>query len=818
MKLKRILLSTIMTSSLLFSVGALTSCNENKSLDNSIVDLSVNEAGDVIAVYSDGTQKSIGNVNGKPGTDGTDGKDGVNGKDGADGKDGVSIENAYVNDNGELIVKLSNGTEINGGVVASPSKLYLNKSAEFNTGFTSEEGGVAEIVKYNKDNSKVYLVNGLTKTLDIVSLTINSKNSLKRELETVFDENTDRIDFNKIVEENSSSFEEGFKVGDITSVTVNTDNKYVAVALQHSEYDKNGSVVLLDYDGGFITAYKCGIQPDMITYTGKLLLTADEGEPRKGYVDASDPKGSVTVIDLSNGINNGVSKIVDFTSFDEKREELVNNGVLIKKESNPSLDFEPEYITTDNKYAYVSLQEANAIAKLNLETKEFESVSALGFKNHNEKGNGLDLLADDKIVIENQNVYGVYMPDGIDAFTMNGETYIATANEGDAREWAEYSGVGKTTINGTKVETLDNSKWDGLDATKTYILGGRSFSIFKASDMSLVYDSNEQIEKNIALSEYSDYFNCSNSDLKLDSRSKKKGPEPETIIVREINNKYYAFVGLERISGVMTFDITDFLNGNVKYNGFTSSRDYSVELGGDVAPEGLDFISSELSPNEKNILIVANENSGTISFYNIEDSNKEYNIHQSYTKKEASVSDHLLIYSAYGSGGNIDGAVSHNYIAIKNPTSLDIDLSNYRLEYTQNGTITTAWQSLSLTGTIKAGEVFIVRGSSANTTSAAFNITSYDMEWSDLSISNKTFSIRLINNDTIVDALGVDSDGLNTESYEGSPVIDLSKQKILIRKNDNDNDNNYLDYEIISFKDLTPTSEIVIQYLEKLGL
>lgn len=75
MKLKRILLSTIMASSLLFSVAALTSCNENKSLDNSIVDLSVNEAGDAIAVYSDGTQKSIGNVNGKPGTDGTNGKE-----------------------------------------------------------------------------------------------------------------------------------------------------------------------------------------------------------------------------------------------------------------------------------------------------------------------------------------------------------------------------------------------------------------------------------------------------------------------------------------------------------------------------------------------------------------------------------------------------------------------------------------------------------------------------------------------------------------------------------------------------------------------
>ncbi|MGM9971957.1 MAG: choice-of-anchor I family protein [Anaeroplasmataceae bacterium] len=803
MKCKKRILTAIMASTMVLSMGMLSSCENSE--ETKIVDVSISDAGDVIVNYSNGTNKNIGNIK-------------QNVTPGSDGKDGISIENVSINEFGNLVVTLSNGEIIDGGNIKEPNKLYLNKSAEFDTGLTSEDGGVAEIVKYNKDNSKVYLVNGKTQTLDIVKLGINQKNELKKELETVFDENTDRIDFNKIVSENSSDFEEGFSVGDITSVVVNTDSKYVAVALQHTDYDKSGAVVLIDYDGNYISSYKCGVQPDMITYNGNLILTADEGEPRNGYVDAVDPKGSVTIIDLTNGLTSGTSKIVDFTAFDDKRDDLVNSGVLIKKNTNPSLDLEPEYITTSGKYAYVSLQEANAIATLNLESKEFESVLPLGFKDHSKENNKIDILDDGIIKLENQNVYGVYMPDGIDAFTINGETYIATANEGDAREWASYSGIDKTNINGTKVETLNVNEWDGLDPTKTYILGGRSFSIFKASDMSMVYDSGDLIERSIALSPYSDYFNCSNNNTTLDSRSKKKGPEPESVLVREIDNRYYLFVGLERIGGIMTFDITDFTNGNVSLESYETTRDYSLGLSGDVAPEGLEFINSIDSPNGKNILVVANENSGTVSFYNIENTKVSYNMHKEYTEKIVKTTDHLIIYSAYGSGGNIDGAVSHNYIAIKNPTDEAIDLSEYKLQYATNGKTTTEWSSLELTGTIEAGEVFIIRGADANVTNAAFNISSYDLESNTLVLSNKAFSIMLVKNDDVIDSLGVDANNANAENYEGSPVIDISKQKIVIRKNDSDTDNNSLDYETISFKDLTIESDLVIEYLSKLGL
>lgn len=152
------------------------------------------------------------------------------------------------------------------------------------------------------------------------------------------------------------------------------------------------------------------------------------------------------MIDLSSGIENGNAVVVTFDEFDAERDELTESGVILKKDAAPSADLEPEYIATAGKYAYVSLQEANAIATLDLESKKFTSVLSLGFKDHSVAGNEIDLLDDGKAKIKNQNVYGVYMPDGIDAFEVNGETYLITANEGDAREWGDYSGVKKTKI------------------------------------------------------------------------------------------------------------------------------------------------------------------------------------------------------------------------------------------------------------------------------------------------------------------------------------------------------------------------------------
>lgn len=59
---------------------------------------------------------------GLPGRDGKDGVDGVDGKDGQDGKDGVGVEDAYVDFDNNLVLKLSDGQEINAGEITPKTK------------------------------------------------------------------------------------------------------------------------------------------------------------------------------------------------------------------------------------------------------------------------------------------------------------------------------------------------------------------------------------------------------------------------------------------------------------------------------------------------------------------------------------------------------------------------------------------------------------------------------------------------------------------------------------------------------------------------
>jgi Ca2+-binding RTX toxin-like protein len=116
----------------------------------------------------------------------------------------------------------------------------------------------------------------------------------------------------------------------------------------------------------------------------------------------------------------------------------------------------------------------------------------------------------------------------------------------------------------------------------------------------------------------------------FDSRSDDKGPEPEGVTTGVINDRTYAFIGLERIGGVLTYDVTD--PTNPKFIQYINNRDFSVEFdpeaatsgesdawrkAGDLGPEGLTFISAQDSPNGKPLLAVANEVSGTTTLFEI---------------------------------------------------------------------------------------------------------------------------------------------------------------------------------------------------------
>lgn len=487
----------------------------------------------------------------------------------------------------------------------------LSYIGNYQTGMSNKDGGIAEIVKYNKDNQKMYLVNGAAQSVDIVSIAnITSNKTTEFKIDT-------RLDITKMGETH------GFASGDITSIDINTKDKMIAIAVQGQTYNDNGSIVILNYEGKYIKHFEAGVQPDMVTFSHdyKYLLSANEGEPREGYAaaGATDPKGSITIIDIKKG----TAQAIGFDKFDSKeaRDKLVENGVLLKPNTAPSVDLEPEYISvSDNShYAYVSLQEANSVATIDLKTQEIVNVKGLGFKYHNIEENALDALKDSQVSLTTQNLYGTYMPDGIASQKIGGKQYIFTANEGDGREWGEYKDTGTYTFPGNsyKIDTILNTERDGLEANQTYIYGGRSFSIWDADTMEQVYDSGSDFEK-ITGELYPKAFNSSNNKTELDSRSGKKGPEPEDVKVMKVNGKTFAFIGLERTGGVMMYDVTNMQN--VKFHDYVNLRDFTgtdVSSSGDLAPEGLCLVEAKDSPTGKPLMLVANEVSGNVRVFEI---------------------------------------------------------------------------------------------------------------------------------------------------------------------------------------------------------
>jgi hypothetical protein len=369
----------------------------------------------------------------------------------------------------------------------------------------------------------------------------------------------------------------------------------------------------------------------MVTFTpdGKYVLTANEGEP----TDDADPDGSVSIIDISGGIENAKATNVSFDALDA--DQLRAAGVRIFPGKTPAQDFEPEYVAVspDSSTAWVSLQENNALAKIDIAKGELLAILPLGFKDHSLEGNGLDPHdKDDAIDIAPAPVRGLYMPDSVAAFEANGATYVISANEGDARAEDErvekakiddkaLTGDQKKRLQRLKISTIDGDTDGDGDIDQLYSYGARSFSIWDA-DGKQVFDSGDQFEK-ITAKELGNNFNNNNDENKGDSRSDDKGPEPEGVDVGVIGGKTYAFIGLERVGGIMVYDVTDPANpAFVAYENnrsFTSSLDFSLPsdlaAAGDLGPEGIKFIAAEDSPFGVPLLAVASEVSGTVTLY-----------------------------------------------------------------------------------------------------------------------------------------------------------------------------------------------------------
>lgn len=417
-------------------------------------------------------------------------------------------------------------------------------------------------------------------------------------------------------------------------------NGIVALAMEASPITNNGSVVFFNTNGVFQSQVTVGTLPDMLTFTpdGNRVLVANEGEAANGV----NPDGSVSIIDLSAGVLNPTVNTATFISFNGQENTLRSQGVRIFPGQTVSQDVEPEYITVsdDGTTAWVSLQENNAIAIVDVVKAQVTSIVPLGAKNFNAPGNGLDPSDRDGVVfggaanspavrINNWPVFGLYQPDTIATVTIAGQTYLITANEGDTRDEARR--VSTLTLDPNvfpnaanlkltqNLGRLDVSSIDGLNAqgqySQLFAYGGRSFSIWNVTTgLSQVFDSGDDFEQILAgfsaTPLTASIFNSDGTPSSFDSRSDNRGPEPEGLAVGTVGNRLYSFVGIERAGGFMVYDITN--PSNPLFTNYIN--DWQL---GDISPEGLLFIPAADSPNGTPLLIVANEVSRNVAIYSV---------------------------------------------------------------------------------------------------------------------------------------------------------------------------------------------------------
>ena len=462
-------------------------------------------------------------------------------------------------------------------------------------------------------------------------------------------------------------------VGEVNHVRAK--NGLLAAAVGNDDGILPGTVQFFETAGlSKLNEVSVGVLPDMLIFTpdGKTVITANEGEPNDEYT--VDPLGSVSFIDLGNGALLDVLQLtqkdvttvdLSFFSLNSFFDSLTKTALRTEgarffgqiqneegefvRESTVAEDIEPEYVavSSNSREAYVVCQENNLMLVFDVASRTLTRAFGLGVKDHSIEGNGMDASnKDDAINIRTWPVYGFYMPDAIEAFEVDGTTYLISANEGDSRDYDGYSEevrmkdleldpeafpnaeelLASENLGRLKTTTANGDADGDGDHDVLYSYGARSFTIWD-TEGNVVYDSGDQLERIIAAA-FPHAFNTTNDENAFDNRSDDKGPEPEAIETGYVNGRLYAFVGLERMSGIAIFDISDpttpmcidYLS-NRNFEATLSDDPTSAEViaMGDLGPEGLHFISNEDSPNGSNLLAVANEVSGTTTVWNIDD-------------------------------------------------------------------------------------------------------------------------------------------------------------------------------------------------------
>ncbi len=374
-----------------------------------------------------------------------------------------------------------------------------------------------------------------------------------------------------------------------------------------------------------------GALPDSVAASpdGSYVVVANEGEANDEDNDPSvlpNPNGSVSIIEIVDTVVIANPTTFDFTHSSITFDALEAKGVRVDRSApSAAADLEPEFVSIVGTTAFVTLQENNAVAVIDDITSftgfTIDDIIGLGTVDHALEGNEIDPSdEDDAIDLRTVPVQGLRMPDGIASYTVGGETYFVTANEGDAR--VDDDRIGDITLDATAFPTAATLQMDEElgrlqvsiingdtepdgDFDELFAFGSRSFSIFDA-DGSLVFDSGSDLDRiQAGLGTYDD------------GRSDNKGSEPESVEIGEIDGRTYAFVALERSDDengpggvIAVYDITD--PNDVTF-------DQAILSSGDFSPEGLDFVAAEDSPIERPLLLAAFEGTNTLEIFQLSD-------------------------------------------------------------------------------------------------------------------------------------------------------------------------------------------------------
>ncbi|MEQ2352303.1 choice-of-anchor I family protein [Pseudoalteromonas piscicida] len=575
----------------------------------------------------------------------------LDGDDGQDGTQGIQGEQGTAGQNG------TNGTNANSALnISLVGRAVLNAQSP---------EGAAEIVAYQASKKWIYAINssGDEAVVNIIPADTFDTAALVQDNEGIVSATNLTSTITLTLNDNTP--------GDANSIAIDENNQMLAVAMAAKNVGEAGQIAFYDISGdtpAFIKNVPAGFLPDMVTFNhdGTKVVVANEGEPNGDY--SIDPEGSVSIINIVEGVVADTATNIDFTTYNSQQAELESDGFVF---ANPTgrtingnvinttvaMDLEPEYvsISKDNKYAYVSIQENNGLAIINLEDNSVE-LKALGFKDWSD----LQIDASDKDGGVNfksyPGLYGMYQPDTISSFSWKGANFIVSANEGDAREYffdvtdeadcAEKGGldydeddgclayidesrvedltlaanfdylnnddddIGRLKVSTVKGDTNDDGQYESL-----YAYGARSFTIWDSNGL-VVFDSGDDIGR-ITASVHGEAFNNNEDENEGDTRSDDKGAEPEALTIGTIDERTFAFIGLERMGGIMVYDITN--PYDVQFEDYFYNRGVieGADITGDLAPEGMVFVPAEQSATGEPLLIIGNEISGSIAVWQI---------------------------------------------------------------------------------------------------------------------------------------------------------------------------------------------------------